>query len=76
LPNNPKGSLRITHVSRVKIRKDTPSPPSGIKDSIPAWIKFSLQAPGEIPHNGIYYDPPEEKRLGMLFKSAKESQIT
>lgn len=34
--------------------------PSGIKDSIPAWIKFSVQAPGEIPFNGIYYDPPEE----------------
>ncbi|KAL6961585.1 1,4-alpha-glucan branching enzyme, partial [Sarracenia purpurea var. burkii] len=39
------------------IRMDTPS---GIKDSIPAWIKFSVQAPGEIPYNGIYYDPPEE----------------
>lgn len=34
--------------------------PSGIKDSIPAWIEFSVQAPGEIPYNGIYYDPPEE----------------
>lgn len=34
--------------------------PSGIKDSIPAWITFSVQAPGEIPFNGIYYDPPEE----------------
>jgi len=34
--------------------------PSGVKDSIPAWIKFSVQAPGEIPYNGIYYDPPEE----------------
>lgn len=34
--------------------------PSGMKDSIPAWIKFSVQAPGEIPYNGIYYDPPEE----------------
>lgn len=34
--------------------------PSGIKDSIPAWIKFSVQAPNEIPYNGIYYDPPEE----------------
>lgn len=33
--------------------------PSGIKDSIPAWIKFSVQAPDEIPFNGIYYDPPE-----------------
>ncbi|CAD5330718.1 unnamed protein product [Arabidopsis thaliana] len=36
--------------------------PSGIKDSIPAWIKFSVQAPGEIPFNGIYYDPPEEEK--------------
>jgi hypothetical protein len=34
--------------------------PSGIKDSIPAWIKYSVQAPGDIPYNGIYYDPPEE----------------
>lgn len=34
--------------------------PSGIKDSIPAWIKYSVQAAGEIPYNGIYYDPPEE----------------
>ncbi|KAK8276731.1 hypothetical protein V6Z11_D10G220500 [Gossypium hirsutum] len=33
---------------------------SGVKDSIPAWIKFSIQAPGEIPYSGIYYDPPEE----------------
>jgi len=42
--------------------------PSGIKDSIPAWIKFSVQAPGEIPYNGIYYDPPEEVHflLGFL----------
>lgn len=39
--------------------KGYPLPP-GIKDSIPAWIKFSVQAPGEIPHKGIYYDPPEE----------------
>jgi hypothetical protein len=34
--------------------------PSGTKDSIPAWIKYSVQAPGDIPYNGIYYDPPEE----------------
>lgn len=40
--------------------------PSGIKDSIPAWIKFSVQAPGEIPFNGIYYDPPEEVRFCSL----------
>ncbi|KAL5976399.1 hypothetical protein ACLOJK_020730 [Asimina triloba] len=35
---------------------------SGFKDSIPAWIKFSVQAPGEIPYNGVYYDPPEEEK--------------
>ncbi|OEL19739.1 1,4-alpha-glucan-branching enzyme 2-2, chloroplastic/amyloplastic [Dichanthelium oligosanthes] len=57
LPNNADGSPAIPHGSRVKIRMDTPS---GVKDSIPAWIKFSVQAPGEIPYNGIYYDPPEE----------------
>jgi 1,4-alpha-glucan branching enzyme len=34
--------------------------PSGIKDSIPAWIRYSVQAPGAIPYDGIYYDPPEE----------------
>lgn len=47
--------------------------PSGVKDSIPAWIKFSVQAPGEIPYNGIYYDPPEEVSsrfyLAVLFAS-------
>ena len=40
--------------------------PSGIKDSIPAWIKFSVQAPGEIPYSGIYYDPPEEVKDSRL----------
>ncbi|KAH6825381.1 starch branching enzyme 2.1 [Perilla frutescens var. hirtella] len=59
LPNNADGSPAIPHGSRVKIRMDTPS---GIKDSIPAWIKFSVQAPEEIPYNGIYYDPPEEEK--------------
>ncbi|KAL6521134.1 hypothetical protein OROGR_017703 [Orobanche gracilis] len=59
LPNNADGSPAIPHGSRVKIRMDTPS---AIKDSIPAWIKFSVQAPGEIPYNGIYYDPPEEEK--------------
>lgn len=42
---------------------------SGIKDSIPAWIKFSVQAPGEIPFNGIYYDPPEEVRFCSLLNN-------
>ncbi|XP_023746197.1 1,4-alpha-glucan-branching enzyme 1, chloroplastic/amyloplastic isoform X2 [Lactuca sativa] len=59
LPNNVDDSSPIPHGSRVKIRMDTPS---GIKDSIPAWIKFSVQAPGEIPYNGIYYDPPQEEK--------------
>ncbi|KAG0490708.1 hypothetical protein HPP92_007571 [Vanilla planifolia] len=59
LPNNADGSLAIPHGSRVKIRMETPS---GIKDSIPAWIKFSVQSPGEIPYNGIYYDPPESEK--------------
>jgi 1,4-alpha-glucan branching enzyme len=31
-------------------------------DKIPAWIKFAVQAPGEIPFNGVYYDPPAEDR--------------
>lgn len=59
LPNNADGSSPIPHGSRLKIHMDTPS---GIKDSIPAWIKFSVQAPGEIPYNGIYYDPPIEEK--------------
>ncbi|XP_027072580.1 1,4-alpha-glucan-branching enzyme 1, chloroplastic/amyloplastic-like isoform X3 [Coffea arabica] len=59
LPNNADGSPPIPHGSRVKVRMDTPS---GLKDSIPAWIKFAVQAPGEIPYDGIYYDPPEEEK--------------
>uniref|UniRef100_A0A0E0K0K5 1,4-alpha-glucan branching enzyme n=1 Tax=Oryza punctata TaxID=4537 RepID=A0A0E0K0K5_ORYPU len=59
LPNNADGSSPIPHGSRVKVRMETPS---GIKDSIPAWIKYSVQAAGEIPYNGIYYDPPEEEK--------------
>eukprot|EP00249_Psilotum_nudum_P019294 c27182_g1_i1 orf=709-3138(+) len=59
LPNNADGSLAISHGSRVKIHMDTPS---GSKDSIPAWIKVAVQAPGEIPYNGIYYDPPPEEK--------------
>ncbi|KAK1323416.1 hypothetical protein QJS10_CPA02g00640 [Acorus calamus] len=59
LPNNADGSPPIPHGSRVKIRMDTPS---GMKDSIPAWIKFSVQPPGEISYNGIYYDPPEDEK--------------
>ncbi|KAG2262463.1 hypothetical protein Bca52824_069542 [Brassica carinata] len=68
LPNNSDGSPAIPHGSRVKIRMDTPS---GIKDSIPAWIKFSVQAPGEIPFNGIYYDPPEEEKYVFKHRQPK-----
>lgn len=41
--------------------------PTGIKDSIPAWIKYSVQAPGEIPYNGVYYDPAEEVRTSIHY---------
>ena len=41
--------------------------PSGIKDSIPAWIKYSVQAPGEIPYNGVYYDPAEEVKTSIHY---------
>ncbi|CAK9860132.1 unnamed protein product [Sphagnum jensenii] len=58
LPNNADGTPAISNGSRVKIHMDTPS---GKKDAIPAWIKFAVQAPGEIPYNGIYYDPPLEE---------------
>ncbi|KAJ0039598.1 hypothetical protein Pint_27476 [Pistacia integerrima] len=68
LPNNADGSPPIPHGSRVNIRMETPS---GIKDSIPAWIKFSVQAPSEIPYNGIYYDPPEEYVGSHLKKRVK-----
>ena len=56
--------------------------PSGIKDSIPAWIKFSVQAPGEIPYDGIYYDPPEEvwfylsSMFGSIMQSGIESSLS
>eukprot|EP00475_Leptophrys_vorax_P007651 TRINITY_DN14849_c0_g1_i1.p1 TRINITY_DN14849_c0_g1~~TRINITY_DN14849_c0_g1_i1.p1 ORF type:complete len:834 (+),score=63.92 TRINITY_DN14849_c0_g1_i1:27-2504(+) len=66
LPDNPDGTPAIQHGSRVKIHMDTPG---GWKDAIPAWIKFAVQAPGEIPYNGIYYDPPEEERY--VFKNPR-----
>ncbi|CAI5961383.1 unnamed protein product [Closterium sp. NIES-64] len=66
LPDNPDGTPAIPHGSRVKIHMDTPS---GWKDAIPAWIKFAVQAPGEIPYNGIYYDPPPQER--HVWKNAR-----
>ncbi|KAJ8427435.1 hypothetical protein Cgig2_005279 [Carnegiea gigantea] len=71
LPNNADGSPAIPHGSRVKIRMDTPS---GIKDSIPAWIKFSVQPPGEIPYNGIYYDPPDEEKYIFKHRQPKRPE--
>ncbi|XXG64978.1 hypothetical protein AAC387_Pa05g2792 [Persea americana] len=68
LPNNADGSPPIPHGSRVKIHMDTPS---GFKDSIPAWIRFSVQAPGEIPYNGIYYDPPKEEKYVFKYPQPK-----
>ncbi|KAK6139989.1 hypothetical protein DH2020_026263 [Rehmannia glutinosa] len=55
-----------------RIRMDTPS---GIKDSIPAWIKFSVQAPGEIPYNGIYYDPPEEEPVINTYANFRDEVL-
>jgi len=37
-------------------------------DKIPAWIKFAIQAPGEIPYNGIYYDPPVEEQYQFKYQ--------
>ncbi|XP_051131607.1 1,4-alpha-glucan-branching enzyme 2-2, chloroplastic/amyloplastic-like [Andrographis paniculata] len=71
LPNNADGSPAIPHGSRVKIRMFTPT---GTKDSIPAWIKYSVQAPGEIPYAGIYYDPPEEEKYVFKHPRPKKPQ--
>ena len=59
-------SLAVPQVSRVKLRKYTPS---GIKDSIPAWIKLS----------GSWRNSKEGKRIGFVCyfnetSSAKESK--
>lgn len=69
LPNNADGSPPIPHGSRVKIHMDTIS---GLKDAIPAWIKFAVQAPGEIPYNGIYYDPPPEDKYEFKYPRPKQ----
>lgn len=69
LPNNADGSPPIPHGSRVKIHMDTPSGP---KDAIPAWIKFAVQAPGEIPYNGIFYDPPPEEKYQFKHPQPKQ----
>ena len=70
LPNLPDGSPAIPHGSRVKIHLKTQA--GEWVDRIPAWIKFAVQAPGEIPFNGIYYDPPPEE--AYVFKHPRPKQ--
>jgi 1,4-alpha-glucan branching enzyme len=60
LPDAADGTPAIPHGSRVKIHMQTEA--GGWIDKIPAWIKMAVQAPGEIPFNGVYYDPPAEQR--------------
>ncbi|KAL9260821.1 1,4-alpha-glucan-branching enzyme 1, chloroplastic/amyloplastic-like protein [Drosera capensis] len=72
LPNNADGSSAIQHGSRVKIRMDTPS---GTKDSIPAWIKYSVQPPGAIPYDGIYYDPLEEEPMINTYANFRDDVL-
>ena len=59
MPNNPDGSMAIPHGTRVKIHLELEG--QDPVDKIPAWIKMAVQAPDEIPFNGIYYDPPPEE---------------
>ncbi|KAL9253766.1 1,4-alpha-glucan-branching enzyme 1, chloroplastic/amyloplastic-like protein [Drosera capensis] len=72
LPNNADGSPAIQHGSRVKIRMDTPS---GTKDSIPAWIKYSVQPPGAIPYDGIYYNPLEEEPMINTYTNFRDDVL-
>jgi len=58
LPNNEDGSPAIPHGSRVKIHLQIPN--GEPVDRIPAWIQYAVQAPGEIPFDGMYWDPPKE----------------
>jgi 1,4-alpha-glucan branching enzyme len=58
LPNNEDGSPAIPHGSRVKIHLQIPN--GEPVDRIPAWIQYAVQAPGEIPFDGVYWDPPKE----------------
>ena len=59
LPNLADGSPAIPHGTRVKVHLEVEGQEP--VDKIPAWIKFAVQAPDEIPFNGIYYDPPPEE---------------
>ena len=63
LPNNADGSPAIPHGTRVKIHLELEGQEP--VDKIPAWIKFAVQAPDEIPFNGIYYDPPPRSSTSL-----------
>jgi len=60
MPHGADGQPAIPHGSRVKVHLQSEG--GAWVDKIPAWIKMAVQAPGEIPFNGIYYDPPAEER--------------
>ena len=66
LPNNEDGSPAIPHGSRVKIHLQIPN--GEPVDKIPAWIRYAVQQPGEIPFNGIYYDPPVEEQYEFKYE--------
>jgi len=70
LPNEADGSPAIAHGSRVKIHMLAES--GEWIDRIPAWIKMAVQAPGEIPFNGVYYDPPPEETYSFQFPRPKK----
>jgi 1,4-alpha-glucan branching enzyme len=65
MPNKPDGSPVIPHGSRVKLHLEVEG--GDPVDRIPAWIKMAVQAPGEIPFNGIYYDPPPEEQYHFKY---------
>ena len=76
MPNHADGSPAIPHGTRVKIHLEIEGQEP--VDKIPAWIKFAVQAPDEIPFNGIYYDPPPEEQYQFKYarpKSPKEVRI-
>ena len=58
----PDGIPAIQHGSRVKVRLQHPG--GWMLDRIPAWAKWATVAPGEMgaKFNGIYWDPPPQKR--------------
>jgi len=70
LPNSADGTPAIEHGSRVKIHMKTED--GKFIDRIPLYIKMAVQAPGEIPFNGIYYDPPKEEQYKFKYPRPKK----